>query len=132
MNKIDATRSWLISIIANKIVLILNIEGSRFRENFNKKMLIIVNTTEYMKNNSSFEIPKTRLYFGMQNMSKLEASIITRMLDRQTKNSNALDLNNLKPPCSFLLVSITQTHGLALKETKTKIDIGIFNIRSIF
>ena len=63
-----------------------------------------------MKNNSSFEIPKARLFLGIQNMSKLEASIITVMPDRQTKKSNVLDLNDLKLPYSFLLTTIIQMH----------------------
>ena len=69
-----------------------------------------------MKNNSSFEIPNARLYFGIQNISKLEASIITKMPEKQTKNSNALDLNDPTPLNSFLLVSIIRTHNLILKK----------------
>jgi hypothetical protein len=76
MNSIDAIRSWLNSIIAKKIVLILNTEGPRFHENFNKKMLITVNKVEYIKNKSSFEIPNARLDLGIQNISRLEERII--------------------------------------------------------
>ena len=57
-----------------------------------------------MKNNSSFEIPNGRLYFGIQNISKLEASIITKMPEKQTKNSEALDL--IDPKLEFFLASI--------------------------
>jgi hypothetical protein len=46
MNNIDIIRSWLINIVTNKSVLILGINESTLRENFNKKMLIIVNITE--------------------------------------------------------------------------------------
>jgi hypothetical protein len=73
-----------------------------------------------MKNNSSFEIPRARLFFGIQNMSKLEDSIITRTPDRQTRKSNALVLDEPKLPYSFLLVSIRQTHGYSLKKPKIR------------
>ena len=69
-----------------------------------------------MKNNSSFEIPNSRLAFGEQNISIFEASIITKMPEKQTKNSNALDLNDPTPLKSFLLVSIIRTHNLILTE----------------
>lgn len=96
MNNIDIITSWIISIVANVIVLILDLGNSRLDESFSKKMLIKVNTTEKIRNNSSFEILIALLCFGMQKKSRLEASIITKMPDMQTKNSNALEFNDPK------------------------------------
>jgi hypothetical protein len=46
MNNIDIMESWIISIVAKVIVLILDLGYLRLDESFNKKMLIIVNITE--------------------------------------------------------------------------------------
>ena len=69
-----------------------------------------------MKNNSSFEIPRGRLPFGIQNISKLEARIITKIPEKQTTNSKALDLNDPTPLNSFLLVFIVRKQNLILKK----------------
>ena len=66
-----------------------------------------------MRNNSSFEILNALLYFGMQKKSRLEASIIIKMPDMQTKNSNALNLKGRRLLYCLLLVSMTETHGLS-------------------
>jgi hypothetical protein len=68
-----------------------------------------------MKNNSSFEIPNARLDFGIQNISKFEASIITKMPEKQIKNNRALDLIGPTPLNSFLPVPIISTHKLIHK-----------------
>jgi hypothetical protein len=106
MNSIEIIKSWLLRIITNKIVLILNVENPILCENFKIKMLITVNTTEYRKNNSSFEMPNSRLAFGTQNISILDASIITKIPHMQTKNNKAFDLNDPTLSTSFLLVFI--------------------------
>lgn len=52
------------------------------------------------------------LCFGMQNKSRLEASIITKMPEKQARNSNTSNLNDRRLPYCLLLVPITETHGL--------------------
>jgi hypothetical protein len=80
----------------------------RLDESFNKKMLIRANITEYIRNNSSFEILNALLCFGMQNKSRLEARIIIKMPDMHTKNSNALERNDRILLCCLLLVTMIQ------------------------
>ena len=92
MNSIDIITSWIINFVA-MVVLILDLGIQELDESFSKKMLIKVNTTEKIRNNSSFRTLIALLCFGMQKKSRLEASIIMKMPDMQTKNSNALEFN---------------------------------------
>jgi hypothetical protein len=106
VNKIDADRSWTINTDRNRIDLVLDSERSRPVENFSKIKLIIVKNMEYSRNNSSFEMPKGRLSFGIQNISMLDDTITIRIPAKQTKTTKRSDLKNPELSCSFLLLVI--------------------------